>query len=183
MVKKYFFFFWGGGSKKGLNKKNCVKDIFWVKNFLVKGIFGVRKFCSKKFKVEKCFKVEKILWSKSFWSLKLLLHYSFCEKVHFHILQESFEFLAAMSSSRSDDVTNLSHFLLMLFFNAFLKLHFEHYEHSEHTDIVQKNRWFWKGIGIQNFSGPSSYSLKRNRNYSFILIPLKGKEYMNLPEL
>ena len=39
-----------------------------------------------------------------------------------------------MSSSRSDDVTNLSHFLLMLFFNAFLKLHFEHYEHSEHTE-------------------------------------------------
>ena len=104
--KKIFFFFGGGGSKKGLNKKNCVKDIFWVKNFLVKGIFGVRKFCSKKFKVEKCFKVEKILWSKSFWSLKLLLHYSFCEKVHFHILQESFEFLAAMSSSRSDSVSN-----------------------------------------------------------------------------
>ena len=80
----------GGGSKKGLNKKHCVKDIFWVKNFLVKGIFGVRKFCSKKFKVEKCFKVEKILWSKSFWSLKLLLHYSFCQKVHFRTFHEFF---------------------------------------------------------------------------------------------
>ena len=124
LVKKYIFF-GGGGSKKGLNKKNCVKDIFWVKNFLVKGIFGVRKFCSKKFKVEKCFKVEKILWSKSFWSLKLLLHYSFCEKVHFHILQESFEFLAAMSSSRSDDVTNsvclsvCSHFVKFEDFEVF----------------------------------------------------------------
>ena len=51
--KKIFFLGGGkGGSKKGLNKKNCVKDIFWVKNFLVKGIFGVRKFCSKKFKVK-----------------------------------------------------------------------------------------------------------------------------------
>ena len=50
------------------------------------------------------------------------------------------------------------------------------------TSILQKNLLFRKGIGIQNFSGPSSYSCKRNRNYSFTLIPLKGKEYQHLPE-
>ena len=50
------------------------------------------------------------------------------------------------------------------------------------STIVQKNTLFRKGIGIQNFSGPSSYSLKRNRNYSFIHIPLKGKEYLHIPE-
>ena len=48
--------------------------------------------------------------------------------------------------------------------------------------IVQKNLLFRKGIGIKNFSGPSSYSFKRNSNYSFTLIPLKGKEYQHLPE-
>ena len=54
---------------------------------------------------------------------------------------------------------------------------------SELTPVIlQKNLLFRKGIGIQNFSGPSSYSCKRNRNYSFTLIPLKGKEYQHLPE-
>ena len=43
--------------------------------------------------------------------------------------------------------------------------------------IVQKNLLFRKGIGIRNFSGPSSYSFNRDRNYSFTLIPLKGTEY------
>ena len=54
---------------------------------------------------------------------------------------------------------------------------------KETTLIVQKNLLYRKGIGIQNFSGPNSYSFKRNRNYSFTLIPLKGKEYQHLPEL
>ena len=38
------------------------------------------------------------------------------------------------------------------------------------------------GWGFDNFSGPSSYFFKRNRNYSFNLIPLKGKEYHHIPE-
>ena len=64
-----------------------------------------------------------------------------------------------------------SHFSVpLLFFTSFLLI------------VVQKNLLFRRDIGIQNFSGPRSYSFKRNRNYSFTLIPLKGKECHNLPE-
>ena len=64
----------------------------------------------------------------------------------------------------------------------YLNRKYEHFNKNIGTYIVQKNTLFRKGIGIQNFSGPCSYSLERNRNYSFILIPLKGKEYLNLAE-
>ena len=49
-------------------------------------------------------------------------------------------------------------------------------------DIVRKNWQYLKGIGIKNFSACSSYFLLRNGNYSFTLIPLKGKEQVDLTE-
>ena len=42
--------------------------------------------------------------------------------------------------------------------------------------IVQKNLLCRKGIGIQNFFGPSSYS------FGIGIIPLKGKESQHLAE-
>ena len=113
---------------------------------------GSKIFVFKKFKVKKCFKVEKNLWSKSFLLLKLLLHYSFCQKVHFRTFHDFFFDPTPHPHGGSGLSGHFSHILPYGHFDHFRHLsHFCHFGHFVNFGHFSNFRHFGHFCHINHF--------------------------------